>query len=510
MTNERAMTDEQTMTHDQTLAHDQSMTDDQEPAAIGARASRGLRWSLLGNMAMKVASFGMAIVLARLLTPADFGDYAVALAATQFVMHINDVGLIAATVQWRGALEKMAPTASTMALGFSILIYLFFFFLAPTFAGLAGTPEAANVVRLLTVVILIDGVTAVRAAALMRSFQQDKLTKANFIGFLAQAVVTISMAANGFGAYSFAVGQVAGTLVTGILVFIWAALPVQIGFDRAIARKLMKFGIPLAAGLGVEAILMNADYVIVGNVTGAVLLGFYLMAFNVSSWVPGVISTAVRQVSVAGFSRLSEHTPDALSAGVRRTVPILITGLVPIAVLLAVLAPQLVQVLFGASWLPAAAVLRWLVVLTVVRMLCSFALDILTGAGNTRATLWMNLGWAVALVPALLYGTHRHGIVGAAVAHAIIGTFVAIPLAIFLLHRAGVRLASIGPQLVRPLMAGVLTAVVTIVVAHLTGPPVVQLLVAGSIGLAVFILTAFPLKQLRGWAGMIRPAPQTP
>jgi PST family polysaccharide transporter len=76
-------------------------TTDDVPEAINAQATRGLRWSLLGNMAMKVASFGMAIVLARLLTPADFGDYAVALAATQFVMHINDVGLIAGTVQWR-------------------------------------------------------------------------------------------------------------------------------------------------------------------------------------------------------------------------------------------------------------------------------------------------------------------------------------------------------------------------------------------------------------------------
>jgi O-antigen/teichoic acid export membrane protein len=486
---------------------------DEEPAAIGAKASRGLRWSLLGNMAMKVASFGMAIVLARLLTPADFGDYAVALAATQFVMHINDVGLIAGTVQWRGALEKMAPTASTMAFGFSVVIYLCFFFLAPSFANLAGTPEAANIVRLLTVVILIDGVTAVRAAALMRTFQQDKLTKANFLGFIAQAAVTISMAANDFGAYSFAFGQVTGTLVTGILVFWWAAVPVRVGFDRDVARKLMKFGIPLAASLGVEAVLMNADYVIVGNVTGGVLLGFYLMAFNVSSWVPGVISTAVRQVSVAGFSRLSEHTPEALTDGVRRTVPILFTGLVPIAVLMAVLAPQLVEVLFGADWLPAASVLRWLVVLTVVRMLCSFALDILTGAGETRATLWMNLGWAVALVPALLIGTHRGGIVGAAVAHAIIGTFVAIPLAIFLLHRAGVRLAPIGPQLVRPVLAAAAAAAVSVFVTHLTGSPVVELLTAGTAGLVVYVLTAFPLRQLREWATLIRlrrTAPTTP
>ena len=148
----------------------------------------------------------------------------------------------------------------------------------------------------------------------MRTFQQDKLTKANFLGFCAQAAVAITMAANGGGPYSFVVGMLTGSLVTGILVFIWAAVPVRVGFDREIAKKLMRFGIPLAASLGVEAVLMNADYVIVGNVTGAVLLGFYLLAFNVSSWVPGVISTAIRQVSVAA-------SPGSPSTRPRRSRP---------------------------------------------------------------------------------------------------------------------------------------------------------------------------------------------
>ena len=193
------------------------------------------------------------------------------------------------------------------------------------------------------------------------------------------------------------------------------------------------------------------------------LLGFYLLAFNVSSWVPGVISTAVRQVSVAGFSRLSEHTPEALSAGVRRTVPMLVTGLVPIAVLLAVLAPQLVEVLFGAQWRRPRAVLRWLVVLTVVRMLTSFALDILTGAGDDpgHALAEPRLGDRPGPGPADRRPPRRHR--RRRRAHAIVGTFVvAIPLAhASLLHRAGVRLAPIGPRWSARSLAGALTAAVT-------------------------------------------------
>src|SRR4051794_36944003 len=90
-----------------------------EAESIGRKAGRGLGWGLLGNLLAKVGSFATTLVLARLLVPHDYGVYAVALAATQFVIHINDVGLIPATIQWRGKLEEMAPTAATLAASFS-------------------------------------------------------------------------------------------------------------------------------------------------------------------------------------------------------------------------------------------------------------------------------------------------------------------------------------------------------------------------------------------------------
>ena len=82
---------------------------------IGRKAGRGLTWSLLGNFGAKVGSFALGLVLARLLTPADFGLFAIALAVTAFAMHVNDAGIIAACMQWRGKLEKMAPTGAAIA-----------------------------------------------------------------------------------------------------------------------------------------------------------------------------------------------------------------------------------------------------------------------------------------------------------------------------------------------------------------------------------------------------------
>src|SRR5690348_13412246 len=137
-----------------------------------------------------MGSFAMGLVLARILAPADFGVYAIAIAATAVLMHINDVGLITATVQWRGRLEDMAPTAA-MAMGLAFAIYGVFFLVAPIFATAAGNTAATGVVRLLAVIIVIDGITAVRSGALLRNFQQGKLVTANSIGLVANAIVAI-------------------------------------------------------------------------------------------------------------------------------------------------------------------------------------------------------------------------------------------------------------------------------------------------------------------------------
>ena len=143
-------------------------------AAVGRQAGRGLRWALTGTVVGKLGSF-IVVVLARLLAPEDFGIYAIALAATQFAIHVNDMGVIAATVQWRGRVEDMVPTGTSMALLFSAGWYVLFWFAAPGFAALAGSSDATPVVRLLTASILVDGIVAVRVGLIQRRFQQDNL-----------------------------------------------------------------------------------------------------------------------------------------------------------------------------------------------------------------------------------------------------------------------------------------------------------------------------------------------
>ncbi|MFF4413268.1 oligosaccharide flippase family protein [Streptosporangium sp. NPDC001559] len=468
---------------------------------IGRQAGRGLRWSVLGNMVMKAGSFAMSLVMARLLVPAEFGIFAIALAASQFVIYINDAGIIAATVQWRGKLEEMAPTATVVAITSSTLLYAFFWVFAPYFAEMSGSESATGVIRVLTAVNLVYGLTAVRSAALLRRFEQDKLTKANLVGFLVTAPVTITLAANGAGAYSFAWGQLLGAVATGVLVVLYARVKVGFGLDRAMAKKLLVFGLPLCVTLGIEGLLLNVDSVIVGDALGAEQLGFYLLAFNISSWVPGLVGTAVRYVALPSFSRLAEQGGESVSEGVQRAIPLLLSIVLPFGVLLGVLAPAVIAFLYIPRWEPAAEVLSFLSVLMVVRMMTALVVDILAAMGATKATMWLNLGWAVALIPSLILGAQLDGIRGAAIAHAVVALVVAVPLSVLTMRRAGVVLGPVVSALGRPVLGGVLCAAVTVALVTIIsdGIPFVHLAVAGGAGLLVYVLVVVPqavLKQL--------------
>jgi PST family polysaccharide transporter len=467
-------------------------------SVIGRKAGRGLRWALSGTVLVKLGSFTMGLVLVRLIVPHDFGLYAVALAANAFLIHVNDMGVIAATVQWRGRVEEMVPTGATLALAFSVAWYAAFWASAPNLAQLAGSPEATPLIRLLTATILIDGITAVRVGVIQRGFQQDKLTKAIMAGFVVNATVAITLAANGAGAYSFVIGQLAQSVVTGIVVLYVARLPFRYGFDRAVAKRLVKFGVPLAAALGVESLLLFSDSVIVGNVLGATLLGFYLLACNVSNWVPGLIGTAVRYVSIPSFSRLAEQKPETFALGVRKAIPLMMTVVMPVAVTMAVLAPTMIHVLYGARWVPAGDALRFLAVVMIARMLTALAFDILTALGVTHATLWLNLGWAIVLIPSLIVGVHLDGIRGAAIAHAIVAVAVASPLAVVVLQRGGVHLRSVVPALFRPMLGSLLAGMIMLGVSELLefSPPI-ELLVAGGVGLMAYLLVVIRASQFR-------------
>lgn len=486
------------------------------PPRLGRAMGKGLAWSLLNNVIGRLGNFLAGIAIVRILSPADYGTYAVGMVVLAVLLSMNELGVSVAIVQRSGRIEDIAPTVTTLSIASSALLATGAFFAAPFVASALDAPDAAGLIRLLLIGVLIDGIVAVPNALITREFQQRKRLTIDVIAFAVGTPITIGLAATGHGAWSLGWGAVVGNLVTGVLAVAWAPARCRPGWNRAVVPELLHFGLPLAGASLLLFIMLNVDYVVVGHTLGPAQLGFYLLAFNLCSWPITVISTAIRRVTLAAFSRMREHD-DGGRQGFEGAVGLVMAVTLPLCVVLAVYARPTVEVLYGARWLPAANALRFLAIFSVGRIAVELTYDFLAAVGRTRSNLWLHGIWLVALVPTLTLGARWHGIAGVAAGHALVVGVVVLPLLSVLLHRSGVSLPRLAGHVLPPLLGcGLIVAVAVPVLSEVHGS-LPQLAVGVSVGLIAYAAAVSPMRRtaralwnLPGSTGTAQPSTREP
>jgi O-antigen/teichoic acid export membrane protein len=464
-------------------------------SGLGRLVRRGLGWSLFSTLIARVGTVLSGIILARLLSPADYGEFAVALVAMMVVVTVNDLGMVLALVRWPGPVDKAAPTANTLLVGFGFLLCGVMALTAPAFAAALGAPQAAGVVRLMAVSVVVNALFAVPSAMLTRSFRQGQRATADLAGFVVSLAVSVALAALGYGAWSLAWGRIAGNAVNGLLYLVLSPDRYGFGWSRDEARTLFRQGLPISGTTLLMVALLNVDYAVVGRTLGAVELGLYLMAFNLSSWPVNMFSVAVAQVSVPAFARLQHHLA-ALREAFFRSLTLIMTPTVLVTVLLVLYARPVVRILYGPTWTPAAAALALLAVLGAARVGTHLATDLLVAVGRSRATLVIQVVWILALVPALAAGSLLAGIRGAAAAHVVVVLAVTVPAYLIALRGLGVTGMDVGRALARPAVAAGVAACAGLGVRALVHHDVLVLVLGGLVVTAVFITLTWPLRHL--------------
>ncbi len=465
---------------------------DATTGALGRAVRNGLGWSFLGNLGGRVGTLLSGIVLARLLVPEEFGTFAVALLGLSLLMSLNDMGLAATIVRWPRDLDEIGPTATTMILGLTTALYVAFWFAAPTVAELLRTPEAADVLRVMGFGVVIDAVFAVPTVVLTRSFLQGRRTTADLAGFAVSTVLSIWLAVEGWGAMSLAVGRIAGNLVNGAIVWHLAPVRYRPGWDPVRARELLAFGLPLAGSSLLTFALLNVDNLVVGRLLGPTALGFYLLAFNVSQWPTNLLGTAVRRVSLAGFSRF-QHDRAALGRAYASSLTVLAAVTLPACVLCGVVADPLVDLLYGDRWAPAADVLRFLVVASAVRILLDFTDDLLVAAGRPGAVLRLRVAWLAVLAPGLVAATRVadalgvSDLTGVALGQLVLTVLVVVPLFLRVLATVDVPPGVVGAAVAEPVLASVAVAVVGLAATSAFPASLWALAAAGAVGGLVWL-----------------------
>jgi PST family polysaccharide transporter len=454
---------------------------------LGQVASRAVALNVANTLVSRMGTFLIGVALARILGPEEFGTFAVALLVLLAILSFNELGVSLAIVRWSGPPREIAPTVATISTASSVLLAGVAIVGAPTFCAAMGAPAATPIVRVLAASMVIDGLVATSVALLQRDFRAGRRMVIDQVNSWLGAVVSIAAAVAGMGAMSLAVGRVAGAAAAAAM-FIHAE-PVRLGYDHKTARRLFSFGLPLAASSIVFFAVKFVDQFMIGHLLGPVALGFYVLAFNLSSWPVSVFSQPVREVSPAAFSRLRED-PGTLRDVFVSSVGLLTAITLPVCLVLSGAADPIVSVVYGSAWAPAAAALGMLGLLAGLRIVFELFYDYFVAVGSPRVVLAVQIVWFIALVPALYIGAELGDLAGAAAAQVVVAAVIVLPMYLRELHRAGIEWRPLARTVALPAGCGAAVAAVALAAAHLISLDLLALAVAGAAMLAALVIEA--------------------
>lgn len=445
------------------------------PRGSGSVAARAAGWSGLSTIVLRLGSLTVGVVIARVLTPEQFGVYAVALTVQSILMTVADLGLSAELIRSPDP-ERRAPTVATLGLTIGALLTVGTILVASPVANLLDSPAAAPAIAVLAFTLLLGGAGVVPYAYLQRRFQQRELFLIAVVDFIISTAVTLGLIALGWGVLGLAFGRLAAQTASTSLQFVFAKTPPHYRVDRDVIRPVLVFGLPIAGANLLSWALLNVDNVVIARVTGATALGFYVLAFNVSSWPMSALSQMVRSVSLPFFARMDDRASDV----VPRLVAVAWAGALPAGAILAVLSAPVIEFVYGPKWLPAAPVLAALGIFGGLRVVFDIFAGFLYARGQSRPVLWVQTVWFVAIVVGMIIATQAYGIVGAGWVHVLVAVAVILPAYVVALRTAGVRLVSILREAWLPTVAAAGASVVAVLTASAVDAPLLKLLLGGT------------------------------
>lgn len=454
--------------------------------SIGTRTARGMLWAFGSYIGGRFLILLATAVLARLLTPADFGLVALALTFIALLEGISNLGLgQALIIQDESELDEHAETAFVWSIAFGFVAAALIAALSPLIASFFDEPELVGIVSVLGGNLFLRSLGITHYSLAQRGLDFRARTIAELTEAIVRGVVGIGLALAGLGVWSLVLGYLVGTVALDIA--IWALVPWRptLRARRRHLPRLLRFGGTLSAVDVTAAVGNNIDYLFVGRALGATQVGLYSIAFAVPRLTVVNISGVAEKVL---FPALAIHDREQLGRAYLITIRYLWMLALPVCVLLALLAEPLILAIFGDQWADAAAPMRVLAIYGFAMATGFAAGTVYKATGKIGVVLMLVLVRVVLLVIGLALFVDL-GITAVAACQAVaVGSVEAVGL-VLASRLLDVRLGALGAELWPTLAAGLAMAGPVVAVEQLVGDPWIAVTAGGLVGVAIYLGT---------------------
>jgi O-antigen/teichoic acid export membrane protein len=425
---------------------------------IGERIRAGVAWKAISQITLQVSRMAVALVLARLLAPHDWGIAAMVLVFSGFVVVFTDSALGTALIQRRDLDEDDKCTVFWCSVGIGVVLAVTGVVFAGALAHFYREPEIRALFAALSIGFFVTALGSTHMALLVREMEFRKLELRQIAATLVGATTGITIALKGFGPWAI-VGQQLGEAVTST-VLLWVLTPWRPAAKISFA-SLSKLG-GFAGNVFGENLLYqagrNLGSLLMGRFLGPSAVGAYALATNVILVPFSRLAGPLQQVFFPAFARMSDDPEQMATVWIRATR---LVGLVSIPSLVgvALVAPDFVDVVLGNRWDRTATVIQILACVGIIQSLQTLNGEVLLALNRAGTLFRFTIVWFAATVGAFALGI-QWGVFGVATSFAV-ATLVVEPLRTYLTARA----LGISPWAVVRSLGGVAQATAALAVA---------------------------------------------
>lgn len=375
-------------------------------------------WNALSIGAKQVVTFGISILLARILSISDFGLMTLVVAVTQLASSVQDLGIRNAVIYFKdNEREYTTYLLASMFIGTSLCCAMFF--ASSAIARVYANEVLAPLLEAASLIFLIGGARSLPHGILTKAMNFKVLAMIQAIAGVIAAATALSLALLGYGVWSLLANVLVDSLLECILVWVFARPRLELHLERLALSRIYSYGLPSVLSSLLWRMYDNSDFFIIGRTLGPGPLGSYNLAFRLATLVYEKIVPIVSGVSFPAFAAMEKDSSRVKEYWLNLNVSLSYINF-PILVMLAVNAPDIIPIVYGEKWTSAVVPLQFLCVVGLLRTLTPIALNLSSGQGRVDIGVKYALLNVLLLPPGFYFGSVWFGILGVGVAWALL------------------------------------------------------------------------------------------
>jgi O-antigen/teichoic acid export membrane protein len=457
--------------------------------SLKEEAIRGVTWSAAQKWGVRLISFLVMLILARLILPESFGLVAYATVFISFAQIFVDQGFSDAIVQFPNLEQEHLDTAFWMSVLTGTLLTIATIAAAGLIASGFHEPRLVPVLKWLSISFILSALNSVQQALLRRNLAFKSLSLRSLIATLASSIVAVTMAFLGFGVWSLVAKLLIDGMVSVIALWQVSNWRPSLRFSIKHFKELFSYGINIVGGNLVDFLSVHSDDFLIGYFLGPIALGYYTLGYNLLLVMTDLLVSVPNLVAFPIFSKLQDDA-DRLETAFFELTELQSIIAFPIFLGISIVAPEAVRVLYGETWAASIPVVQILMLIGIVRSAIYFYSSIFRAAGKPSWRFGIYTLTAVLNVAGFLLVV-RMGIVAVAISYVVV-SYLLMPLYFLMIRKLiHISIRSHIRQYIPALVSSLIMVVVVFVLRYFIGQnysALIRLIIFATAGAGTYFL----------------------